>query len=225
MVKIDTKCLWTLCAALLMALILSGCVTSRVEEARHQSTSLQEDEAIVILGRASYNERETEKSFTQCITKALSSGNKSVRLIPESEFKDQLYPWFEPRTAPASVDDLSALFAQPGVREQIEKTKIKYLAWIDGNTVTSDKGGSMSCALGPYGGGCFGMSYWEENASYIASIWDLESLSTAGEISADASGTSYMAGFIVPIPVIARPGNEACKVLAKQLKNFLINES
>lgn len=208
-----------------MAVILSGCVTSRVEEARHQSTGLQEDEAIVILGRASYNERETEKSFTKCITNALSSGSKSVRLIPESEFKDQLYPWFEPRTAPVSVDELSALFAQPGVREQIEKTKVKYLAWIDGNTVTSDKGGSLTCALGPYGGGCFGMSYWEENASYIASIWDLESLSTAGEISADASGTSYMAGFIVPIPVIARPGNEACKVLAKQLKSFLKNET
>ena len=66
------------------------------------------------------------------------------------------------------------------------------------------------------------MSYWEEDASYQASIWDLKNLSTAGEISADANGTSYLAGLVVPIPIMARPGSAACKALAKQLKEFLI---
>ncbi|HJN52817.1 MAG: hypothetical protein QGI68_12855 [Pseudomonadales bacterium] len=202
--------------------MLSACVSSRIEENRQTVTGIEEGEALVILGRASYNELETEESFTNCMAKAMSRGDSPLALVTEKEFKDKLYPWFEPRTAPTSADDLTDLFARPGVAEQVSNTKVRYLAWIDGNTVTIDKGGSFSCTLSSFGGGCFGMSYWEEDASYQASIWDLKNLSTAGEISADANGTSYLAGLVVPIPIMARPGSAACKALAKQLKEFLI---
>ncbi|MDH5738641.1 MAG: hypothetical protein OEZ23_10055 [Gammaproteobacteria bacterium] len=206
-------------------LLLSGCVTSRIEQARLQPTSLEEDDALVVIGKASYNDRETEKSFTQCMEKALSSGRRSVRTLSEEEFKDKLYPWFEPRNAPGTTKELMALFEQPELRRQLEKTGVKYLAWIDGSTVTTDQNGGMSCALSTFGGGCYGMSSWEEKASYVASIWDLENLQPVGEISADANGTSYLAGLVLPIPVIARPGNEACKALANQLKSFLVGGS
>lgn len=201
--------------------MLSACVSSRIEQIRQTVTDIQEGEALVILGRASYNELETERSFTNCMTKAMSRGDSPLTLVSEAEFKDKLYPWFEPRTAPTSADDLTELFNQPGVAEQVNNTKVRYLAWIDGNTVTIDKGGSFSCTLSSFGGGCFGMSYWEEDASYQASIWDLKNLASAGEISADANGTSYLAGLVIPIPIMARPGNAACKALAKQLKEFL----
>ncbi|MEX0940983.1 MAG: hypothetical protein WD002_00390 [Pseudomonadales bacterium] len=202
--------------------LLSGCVSSRIEESRTANTGIQSHEALVILGRASYNDRQTEVSFTDCIANALGSGSTPIRMIPGDEFKDSLYPWFEPRTAPTSADDLALLFAQPGVQERIEESQVRYLAWIEGDTVTVDQGGSMSCTITSFGGGCFGMSYWEEDASYEASIWDLQNLTSAGEISADANGTSYLAGVIVPIPVLARPGNAACKALASQLKDFLV---
>lgn len=200
---------------------LSACVSSRIEQIRQTATNIQEGEALVIMGRATYNELETEESFTNCLAKAMSRGDSPLTLVSEEEFKDKLYPWFEPRTAPTSADDLTELFTQPGVAEQISNTKVRYLAWIDGNTVTIDKGGSFSCTLSSFGAGCFGMSYWEEDASYQASIWDLKNLTSAGEISADANGTSYLAGLIIPIPIMARPGNAACKALAKQLKEFL----
>ncbi|MCB1646158.1 MAG: hypothetical protein KDI36_11930 [Pseudomonadales bacterium] len=204
--------------------LIAGCANTRVEESRTANTGLGVDEAIVILGRASYNDRETEASFTECISRALSVGDNPIRLIPEDQFKDQLYPWFEPRTAPNSADDLARLFAQPGVQERIEEARVRYLAWIEGDTVTTDKGGSLSCTISTFGGGCFGMSYWEEDASYEASVWDLQNLTTAGEISADANGTSYLAGLVLPIPIMARPGNAACKALAAQLRNFLTEE-
>jgi len=204
--------------------LLNACVSSRIEENRQTGTGIRQGEALVILGRASYNELETEESFTSCMAKAMSRGDQPLTLVPEKEFKDKLYPWFEPRTAPTSADDLAQLFTQPGVAEQVNSSKVRYLAWIDGNTVTIDKGGSFSCTLSSFGGGCFGMSYWEEDASYQASIWDLKNMNSAGEISADATGTSYLAGLVVPIPIMARPGNAACKALAKQLKEFLTED-
>ncbi len=208
--------------ALLSATALAGCVTSRIEQSREASTGLGADEAMVILGRASYNDHQTEESFTDCIVDILGSGPNPVRVIPEKEFKDNLYPWFEPRTAPTSADELGRLFAQPGVQDRIDESKVRYLAWIEGDTVTVDSGGSMSCTISTFGGGCFGLSYWEQDASYEASIWDLRNLTAAGEISADANGTSYLAGLIFPIPILARPGNAACKGLARQLRDFII---
>ena len=202
-------------------LVLGGCVSSRVEESRQASTGMIGDEALVILGRASYNEHETKESFTDCMAQALSRGAQPLRLIPAKQFQDELYPWLEPRIAPASAKELGKLFAQPGVRDQIESSNVRYLAWIDGDTITTDKGGSCSCTVGTFGAGCFGVSFWEQDASYEAAVWDLQNLTTAGELSADANGTSFLAGLVVPIPMIARPGNAACKALARQLKEFL----
>jgi len=205
----------------LLGLVLTGCASTRVEERREASTGMSDQEAIVLLGRASYSDRETETSFTDCVASALAKGERPLRLVTQKEFKDQLYPWFEPRTAPTSSKDLAKLFARPGVQQRIIETEVRYLAWISGDTITTDSGGSFSCTLSSFGGGCFGVSYWEEDASYEASIWDVENMTTSGQISADANGTSYLAGVILPIPIIARPGNAACKALANQLREFL----
>jgi len=210
---------------LIVANMLSGCVTSRIEQSRDAVTGISSDEAMVLLGRASYNEKQTEESFTDCIADVLNKGDQSIRLIAQQQFKDDLYPWFEPRTAPTSADELGRLFAQPGVKARIDDANVRYLAWIDGDTVTIDSGGSMSCTISSFGGGCFGMSYWEEDASYEASIWDLKAMTSTGQISADATGTSYLAGVVLPIPILARPGNAACEGLAEQLRSFIQGDS
>jgi|TARA_B110000902_G_scaffold143235_1_gene165175 hypothetical protein len=206
---------------ILMTMLLMGCASARIQQSRTATTGMTTEESLVILSRTSYNERETEESFTDCLSDALSGGRTPIRLMSEAEFKDQLYPWFEPRTAPDSSDDLARLFAQPGVQQRIDENNVRYIAWIDGDTITTDRGGSFSCTVSTVGGGCFGVTYWEEDASYEAAIWDLQNLTTAGEISAYASGTSYIAGLVLPIPIMARPGNAACKALALQLKEFL----
>jgi len=205
-----------------VVVLLSGCVSSRIEQSRQRITGLAKGEAAVILGRATYNDRETEESFTTCLGNSLITGTPPIRVISQAEFRDDLYPWFEARTSPKSASDLGELFAQPGVQDRIRQANIRYLAWIEGDTVTVDSGGSMSCTISTFGGGCFGMSYWEQDASYEASIWDLHNLSAAGQISADANGTSYIAGLIVPIPILARPGNAACQGLAEQLRQFIL---
>lgn len=207
-----------------MLILLNGCATSRVEQLRQADTGISSDEALVILARVEAQDgSKAEESFTDCVGSALSRGSNPLNLVSEADFKDQLYPWFEARTAPTSADDLAMLFAQPGVSDQIENTKIRYLVWIEGQTVTTDQGGGITCTISAAGGGCFGMSYWEEDASYEASIWDLKNLTSAGQILADASGTSYLAGLVIPIPILARPGNAACKALAAQLKEFLVD--
>ena len=55
-------------------------------------------------------------------------------------------------------------------------------------------------------------------------LWDLEGLESAGTVSADVSGTSFLPALVIPIPLIARTQTKACKGLADQLKLFIVAE-
>jgi hypothetical protein len=98
---------------------------------------------------------------------------------------------------------------------------VRYIVWLDGFTETTDRSGSISCAVGPGGGGCFGFGAWEDDANFDARVWDVDSLSNVGTISTDARGQSYMPALVIPIPLIARVEANACSRLATQLKEFV----
>jgi hypothetical protein len=135
---------------------------------------------------------------------------------------DRLFPWFEPRTVPADTKGLPVLMDRPGVKQAIADMGVRYVVWLDGDTERVAEGGSLSCAAGPGGGGCFGFAWWQNDADYEATVWDLRAAEAAGTVTADVSGTSFLPALVVPIPLIARAQNRACKGLANQLRTFIV---
>ena len=202
----------------------TACVTSTVQDARQGLTGINEGESVVIMAKSYHLGNETEAKYINCIEDNLARGNKGLRVIPHAEFVDSLFPWFEPRTAPAETKNLAKLMARPGVAEKIAQQGIRYIIWLDGDTEKVAGGGSLSCAAGPGGGGCFGFAWWQKDADYDASVWDLEGLESAGTVSADVSGTSFMPALVIPLPFIARTQSKACKSLADQLHAFIVQE-
>jgi len=200
---------------------LSGCITSRVEDARESETGIAAGEAVVVMAKSYHLGNETEEKYIRCVEKALGNGNNKLRVIPHRSFVDSLFPWFEPRTAPAETKHLPKLMANPGVVERIAEQKVRYIIWLDGDTERVAGGGSLSCAAGPGGGGCFGFAWWQNDADYQASIWDLSELESAGTVTTDVSGTSFLPALVIPIPLIARTQTKACKALAGQLQQFI----
>lgn len=200
----------------------SGCVTSRVEDARENITGLKEGESVVIMAKSYHQGNETEAGYISCIEDALGRGSKGLRVIPRQQFVDSLFPWFEPRTAPAETKGLTKLMERPGVADIVKDLGVRYIVWLDGDTETVAQGGSLSCAAGPGGGGCFGFAWWQKDADYEASVWDLDGYEAAGTVTADVSGTSFLPALVVPIPLIARTQAAACKGLAQQLKAFIV---
>lgn len=213
----------TLVAAITVV-TLSGCITSRVEDARESITGIESDESVVILAKSYHLGNETEDKYINCVEDALSRGSKGLRVIPHKQFIDSLFPWFEPRTAPAETKGLPKLLERPGVAERIAEQKVRYIIWLDGDTDRVAGGGSLSCAAGPGGGGCFGFAWWQNDADYNAAVWDLQGLESAGSVTADVSGTSFLPALVVPIPLIARARAAACKGLAEQLRTFIVDE-
>jgi hypothetical protein len=203
-------------------ILLSGCVTSRVEDARIAGTGLEDGESVVIMAKSYHQGNETESDYISCLERALGSGSKGIKVIPNQQFVDALFPWFEPRTAPAETKGLTALMKRPGVAKAVDDMGVRYIVWLDGDTERVAQGGSLSCAAGPGGGGCFGFAWWQNDADYEASVWDLKGNESAGTVSADVSGTSFLPAVVVPIPLIARTQTRACKGLAQQLRAFIV---
>lgn len=201
---------------------LTGCVTSRVEDARENVTGLKDGQSVVIMAKSYHQGNETEGDYLSCIEKALGAGSKGISVIPHQTFIDNLFPWFEPRTAPADTKGLPALMDRPGVKDAVKDMGVRYVVWLDGDTERVAEGGSLSCAAGPGGGGCFGFAWWQNDADYEAAVWDLDDNESAGTVSADFSGTSFLPALVIPIPLIARTQTRACKGLAQQLRAFIV---
>ena len=211
----------TVGVALMLGLTLSACTNTTIDEFRQGETGIENGESIVILGRRQASEYETRAEFVDCVGDQVNRGDNSINVVPEQEFVDALFPWFEPRTAPLRTQDLERLMAEDLVAEKIDEFGIRYIVWVDGFTETSGRAGSISCAIGPGGGGCFGFGSWEDDSQFDARIWDIGSMASVGTISTDANGQSYMPALIVPIPLIARVEANACSSLANQLKQFV----
>jgi len=210
---------------LVLTLALSGCVTSTVDEMVYNTpTAGIGDASVVILGRRHAPDYETEPDFIDCIGKHISRRDPSIEVMDEMAFIDALYPWFEPRTAPLHPGDIQKLMDRPQVAEKMKQLKTEYMIWVDGNTRRQDSAGSITCAVGPGGGGCFGFGTWNDEAEYEAIIWDFTDRSEVGRVATNTSGQSYMPALIVPIPIIAPVQGTACDGIGDQLLEFLSAE-
>jgi hypothetical protein len=215
----------TLSRALLLGTVLAmapGCVTSTVDQmVFNRPEGALGSSTVVILGRRHASDYDTEPDFVECVGDHITSGNNGINVMGELDFLNTFYPWFEPRTAPLKVADLDRLLQQPPVAAKLASLETEYIIWLDGSTVRSDSSGSMTCAIGPGGGGCFGFGTWGDDANYEATIWDFTDLAEVGRISTTASGQSYMPAVVIPIPIIAPVQGTACDGIGDQLLQFL----
>lgn len=180
-----------------------------------------EPESLVLLRTSYLAGNRTEEVFVNCVSKKIRSGAKRPDIHPEREFVDELYPWLEPRMMPRESADLSEFMGRPGVGEAIRRKGVRYMVWLSGQTLREGSGGSLSCAAGPGGAGCFGVAWWQNNSEYTASVWDMNELSDMGAMKANVRGTSVIPALVIPIPIIARTREKACDSLASQLRDYL----
>lgn len=205
-----------------IAMLLGGCVVATVDEMFFNEPDAGiGDATVVILGRRDGSDQDTEPDFVECVRKHISSRDPSIVILGEINFVNSLYPWFEPRTAPLRPADLERLMRHEPVARKIAELKTKYMIWIDGSTVRSDTKGSMSCAISPAGGGCFGFAQWSSEANYEAVIWDFTNQVEVGRVNTSATGQSYMPAVFIPIPIIAPVKGTACDGIGDQLLKYL----
>lgn len=203
--------------------LLSGCMTAQLEEDRQLSTVIASHEAVVLLAKPHVEGISAEDEFMDCVGDKMARA-AGIQVRPNDLFVDSMFPWLEPSTAPQRPEGVSKLLAKDVVADRIAQSGVRYIVWIDGATRQTDSGGSITCTLGPAGGGCIGFGWWEKESDYEATVWDLNTARTAGSVSTNVTGTSALVGVIVPLPFIARVQGTACDRLAGQLSSFLKGE-
>ena len=224
--KVAGSLRWVLLWAAANLGLLGGCVSVTMDNTMvaAEAGGQMREATVAILGRRHASDYDTELEFVTCVANHVSRAGRDIRVLPEQDFLDALYPWFEPRTAPTHPAGLNRLMEVAPVREALERKRITYLVWIDGSTTRSDMAGSMTCGIGAGAAGCFGFGTWDDDSKYEAVIWDFAGQREVGRISATASGQSYLPALVVPIPIIAPVQNTACGGLASQLLQFLSTE-
>jgi len=210
------------CASAFAFLTLaSGCMQSRVDESRELHTKIQKDEAVVILAKPQVEGASAEDGFMHCVADGLAGrGDGAIATRTDEQFTDAMFPWFEPGTAPSRPETVAALLTRPGVSERVAVSGVRDVVWLDGGTQKTDGGGSLACGASPGVVGCIGFGWWEKEANYEATIWDLKQAKAAGSVGTNVTGTSAIIGALVPLPFVARVQGTACNRMAGQLRTF-----
>ncbi|HEY7753033.1 MAG TPA: hypothetical protein VH856_04390 [Steroidobacteraceae bacterium] len=203
--------------------LVSGCMTARLEEDRNMTTAIASHEAVVLLAKPHVEGVTAEDDFMDCVGNKMSRAT-GIQVRANDDFVDSMFPWLEPSTAPQRPEGVTRLLARDVVADRIAESGVRYLIWVDGATRKTDSGGSITCTVGPTGGGCLGFGWWEKESDYQAVVWDINTAKTAGSVSTNVTGTSALVGVLVPLPFIARVQGTACDRLATQLGAFLRGE-
>ena len=168
---------WLLVAGML---ILTGCTTVTVDETRQAISNISNTESVVIIGRRSGSEYETEPDLVECVGESLTGGKQGINVIPESTFVDSLYPWFEPRTAPVHAKDLYRLLEYERIAKIIDEFNVSYFVWVDGSTEVTRSSGQINCGITAAGVSCFGFGSWDQKADYEATVWNYKERTQVG---------------------------------------------
>jgi len=204
-------------------LLLAGCMTAQLDEDRQLTTQIAAHESVVLLAKPHVEGITAEDEFMDCVGNKMTR-TAGIQVRPNDDFVDSMFPWLEPSTAPQRPEGVSKLLAKDVVAARIAESGVRYIVWIDGATRQTDSGGSITCAIGPAGGGCIGFGWWEKESDYEATVWDINTGRTAGSVSTNVTGSSALVGVVVPLPFIARVQGTACDRLAGQLGAFLKGE-
>ena len=211
---------------LISTVSLGACTTVSVDHVQLANRiDMVTGQSIVILGRHHSAEFETEPSLVSCVGERIQNGSTKVTIIPEKEFIDGFYPYFESRIAPLKIDRLRDIFAVPLVRQKLQTLDLRYMIWIEGSTERTGSAGSMSCTIAPNGAACFGFGTLEDTSDYEAIIWDVQDYKEVARVSTEAIGTSYIPAFVIPLPLLARVQANACQGMGTQLVEFFEGES
>lgn len=163
----------------------------------------------------------TGAALVECVEEALYKQEPDLALIPSREFRDSMFPWFEPGIAPEGIEKLETVMTEAGVKRRIGELSLRFLVTLSGGTITRP-GSWGGCIGGGMGAACVGGMSSEKQTDLTARILDLTSLEEVGQIEASGSGKSEV-GMIVIIPyfVASSAESETCAALATRIVGFL----
>jgi hypothetical protein len=210
-------------ATILLALFcLSACTTVHFQSESVSLGSLSATDSIVLLSNLEGSQDFDDDDVENCIRPAMHSVNPRLRFVQAKQFRENLYPYFTPRTASRDLEGYKSVLDKAAVKQRIDSLGVRYVIIVTKGGTDTDWHGGIICGGGYGGGGCLGLSWWDRKSELGFAIWDLLAKSHAGNVRTEATGTGIMPAFILPIPLYLPATKSAvCNELGVRLANLL----
>lgn len=207
---------------LLTLFSLSSCTTVHFQSESISLGSLSAKDSIVLLSSSESSQDFDDDDVENCIRPPIHKVNPRLRFVPAKQFRENLYPYFTPRTSSCDLEDYKIILDKAAVSQRIDSLGVRYVIIVTkGGTDTGWKGGIM-CAGGFGAGGCFGLSWWDRKSELGFAIWDLRGKLHAGNVQSEATGRGIMPAFLLPIPLYVPATKSAvCNELGTRLAKLL----
>ncbi|MGB2930596.1 MAG: hypothetical protein WBB70_17035 [Desulfobacterales bacterium] len=208
-----------LCILLIVSVIF-GCTKSQIKDSlKTHSRSNQYTSATI------FPINPKDKDFAECLQRELIEDIPNLKFIPEVKFRDALFPWFEPNTAPKSIEELSALLSKTLVKKRIESLGVELLIFVHGRTEQKEYDGFLLHLATPFAyGGSYGYLSAERGTNITTTVWNLKESFSIGDTDIHAKGKVRWIGLILPVPIPAFTESEACSETAKRISNCITGQ-
>lgn len=206
--------------SLAAAFVLFGCgVTgkvTRVEEQRQIApAAIASGDTVAIVGLVGVRDETLD-----CIDRELRSLLGDSHVIRHAEFRDRMFPRFEPDRAPTDTKSVGKRMRQPLVAQRIADLHVRYVVTVGG--ATSKEEGSWGGGFGNPFAIVIGGGYSTQKTMLSATLLDARQLRSVGRIEAEGKGGSGV-GLIVIIPYAYSVSSmkAACRSIAGRIAAYV----
>ena len=199
---------------------MTGDVTRVDEKRKVAAEKIVSGDAITIIGLSLTEDAE---QTLECVDDEIRNVLQGARIMRSLDFRDRMFPWFEPNLAPRDTKSLAELMSRAAVRERIAALHVRYVVTISGSTDVKNTSWGVAFAGGyPPAAFVFGGIGEEEKTVLVADILDMKKIQNVGTIETTAEGGSEI-GLLVAIPygysVSSMKG--ACKMIAERIAAYV----
>ncbi len=156
---------------------------------------------------------EASPALKSCgLASSIADRRQNVEVVDSRQFWRSAFPEPVPWTWVRTV------LADPAIAQRVADLDVDYLVAIGGETIGTERTGSMSCSLQ----GCAGALWHQERTSLSATIWDIDGETAIESVAASGSAKSIMAAFILPI-VWLEPYTQSttCRNLGREIASVV----
>jgi hypothetical protein len=219
----------------LILLVAVACSAPKVQQTLTTPAIKTEVKAVAVISPTG----EDKGGFADCVRDSLSSSSSNLEVMSEKEFRDALFPWYEPETHPRTWQELQDFVNRPVVQKRLQELGVRYVIEAGGETTSNfkdfwgpametakelrgsivqlDKKGAMLC--GPFPA-CIGIMGWTRKSNVSVTLWDLEQGALVGNLGVEVTGKNVLPAFIFAFPFISPTETGACNEIGERLAEF-----
>ena len=128
--------------------VVDGCVKTEISDHLGTPTIIRLHQAIAVIPYPLtrnlridsywYPHWRSQTEVADCLVSSMKSVEPKLKFIERDSFRDALYPWFAPSTAPKSLKELASVMKNPLVKERMSNIGVRFVILVTGYTIERD---------------------------------------------------------------------------------------